>query len=86
MIEGFRHKGLRLLFEDNDRSKIRADHAARITLILSALEQAGRIEDMNQPTFRLHPLKGRTQGFLGRDRTRQLADHFSFCRRPCERR
>ena len=63
MIESFRHKGLRLIFEDDDRSKVRADQAARIRLILAALDAAGRIEDMNQPTFRLHPLKGELKGF-----------------------
>jgi toxin HigB-1 len=63
MIESFRHKGLKALFEDDDRSKIRADQAARIRLILSVLHQAGRAEDMRQPTFRLHALKGDLKGF-----------------------
>ena len=63
MIESFRHRGLRLLFEDDDRSKVRADQAERIRLILSALDAASRIEDVNQPTFRLHPLKGALKGF-----------------------
>ncbi len=63
MIERFRHKGLRLFFEDDDRSKVKADQVARIRLILSALDAADRIEDMNQPTFRLHPLKGELKGF-----------------------
>ena len=63
MIESFRHKGLRLIFEDDDRSKVRADQAARIRLILAALDAAARIDDLNQPTFRLHPLKGEFKGF-----------------------
>jgi toxin HigB-1 len=63
MIESFRHKGLKLLFEHDNRSKVSADQAARIRLILSALDAAGRIEDMDQPTFRLHPLKGQLKGF-----------------------
>ncbi len=63
MIENFRHKGLRLLFEDDDRSKVKADQVARMRLILAALDAAGRVEDMNQPTFRLHPLKGELKGF-----------------------
>jgi toxin HigB-1 len=63
MIASFRHKGLKALFEDDDRSKIGADQAARIRLILSALDQAGRVEDMRQPTFRLHALKGDLKGF-----------------------
>jgi len=63
MIASFRHKGLKALFEDDDRSKIRSDQATRIRLILSALDQAGRVEDMRQPTFRLHALKGDLKGF-----------------------
>jgi plasmid maintenance system killer protein len=37
MIENFRHKGLKALFEDDDSRKVGADQAARIRLILSAL-------------------------------------------------
>ena len=35
----------------------------KITLILAALDQAGNIDDLNQPAFRLHPLKGDLKGF-----------------------
>ena len=56
MIEGFRHKGLKALFEQDDPSKVRHEYAARIRLILSVLDAAGVIEDIAQPTFRLHPL------------------------------
>ena len=62
MIEGFRHKGLKALFEHDDQSKVRPDHAARIRLILSVLNAAYTIEDMAQPTFRLHRLKGDLEG------------------------
>jgi toxin HigB-1 len=58
MIASFRHKGLKLLFEKDDPSKLNAEHVNRIRLILSALDAAGEIEDMDQPTFKLHPLKG----------------------------
>jgi proteic killer suppression protein len=62
MIESFRHKGLKLLFEDDDRSKVSAEHVDRLRLILSALDAATRTEDMDQPTFRLHALKGNRKG------------------------
>lgn len=62
MIESFKHKGLRSLFEEDDRRKIKADHVDRLRLILSALDQADDVQDMNQPTFRLHPLKGDRAG------------------------
>jgi plasmid maintenance system killer protein len=44
MIESFRHKGLQLLFEDDDRSKVSAEYANRLRLILSALDSAGTVD------------------------------------------
>ena len=64
MIEGFRHKGLRLLFEEDDTRKVSADMVDRLRLILSALDAAAVVGDMNQPTFMLHPLKGDLRGFF----------------------
>lgn len=63
MIESFRHKGLQRFFEHDDGAKLPADMLRKIRLILSALNAAGAVEDMNQPTFRLHPLKGELKGF-----------------------
>lgn len=62
MIESFKHKGLKRLFEEDDRSKLAADMVEKIRLILSALEQAGSIDDLNQLSFRLHQLKGGLKG------------------------
>jgi toxin HigB-1 len=47
MIASFKHKGLRNLFEQDDPRRVRADHADRLRLILSALDQAGNVQDMN---------------------------------------
>jgi len=58
MIASFQHKGLRNLFEQDDARKLKADQVERLRLILSASDQAGDVQDMNQPTFRLHPLEG----------------------------
>lgn len=63
MIASFLHKGLKLLFEKDDASKLSAEHANRLRLILSALDAADTIEDMDQPAFRLHPLKGDLKGY-----------------------
>jgi proteic killer suppression protein len=63
VIGGFKHKGLRSLFEQDDGRKVRADQVDRLRLILSVLDQAGNVQDMNQPTFRLHALKGGRKGF-----------------------
>jgi proteic killer suppression protein len=43
MIKSFRHKGLRLLFEDDDGSKLPQEMLARIRLILSTLHASEEI-------------------------------------------
>ena len=58
MIKSFRHKGLKLLFEEDDGRKLPSDMLLRIKIILSTLHAAEDIEGVNLPTFRLHPLKG----------------------------
>ena len=62
MIVSFKHKGLRSLFEQDDGRKVSADQIDRLRLILSALDQAAVVQDMEQPTFRLHPLKANRKG------------------------
>ena len=63
MIGSFRHRGLRRLYDDDDASRIAPEHAARIRLILAALDVAQKPEDMNIHTFRLHALRGDLKGF-----------------------
>jgi proteic killer suppression protein len=63
MIESIRHKGLRLFYEHDDGSKLPAEMLPRIRLILTALEAAQSVEGMNNPLFRLHPLKGNLKGY-----------------------
>ena len=58
MIHSFRHKGLRRLFEMDDRRGLNAEHVEKIRLILLALDGAETVEVMNLPSFRLHPLVG----------------------------
>jgi len=62
MIASFRHKGLRLYFEHGDGRKLPAEMLPRIRLILSALAAADGPEGMDNPLFRLHPLKGAQSG------------------------
>lgn len=62
MIVGFRHKGLRRLFEKDDRRGLPAELATRIGGILALLDAASRIEDMDRPSLRLHALKGDLKG------------------------
>lgn len=62
MIGSFRPKGLKRLFEDDDESKVPAQLVERIRMILSFLDAAGAVSDMDQPTFRLHKLMGDRKG------------------------
>jgi proteic killer suppression protein len=59
----FRHRGLRRLYEDDDRSGINAEHADKIARILAQLKRSSKPADMDIPGFRLHPLKGDLAGF-----------------------
>ena len=58
MIQTFRHKGLRKFFESGSLAGIQPHHAKRLRMLLTALDTAQSIEDMNVPGFRLHPLRG----------------------------
>ena len=63
MIGSFRHRGLKRFYEDDDASKLPAESVRRIRLILTALDAAKCVEDMDVFTFRLHRLKGQLRGF-----------------------
>jgi toxin HigB-1 len=63
MIESFRHKGLRRLFEDDNPKGINPDHVRKLKQILATLHAAQTIEALDLPTFGLHPLKGDLKGF-----------------------
>ncbi len=63
MIQNFRHKGLKRLFEKGETKGVCPDHIEKIENILAVLNQARRPEDMNLLGFRLHALKGDLKGF-----------------------
>ena len=62
MIQRFRHKGLKRLFESGSSSGVDPQHAARIRKILALLETAETFEDMDLPGLGLHQLKGNRKG------------------------
>jgi proteic killer suppression protein len=62
VIRSFAHKGLKRLYEADDRSKLPADLVDRIATILAALDEAVVLEDLDRPSFHLHPLKGNLKG------------------------
>ena len=63
MIRQFRHRGLRRLFEDDDRRGLDARLVEKIRRVLARLDHATRPEQMGLPGWRLHPLKGELAGF-----------------------
>ena len=62
MINKFKHKGLRKLFESGVASAIQPQHANRLRQILALLETADSIGDMDLPGLNLHGLKGQRKG------------------------
>lgn len=62
MLRRFRHRGLKRLYERDDRSGVNAEHAARLERILTLLDVAQRSADIDLPGYRLHPLKGHRKG------------------------
>ncbi len=63
MIESFRHKGLRQLFEDDNPKGVNAEHIRKIKQILALLDAAQKPADLDYAAFRLHLLKGDLKGF-----------------------
>ena len=63
MIENFRHKGLKKIFENDDLRKVPAAQADKIARALARLNEAMTVQDMGLPGYRLHPLKGNLAGF-----------------------
>jgi proteic killer suppression protein len=63
VIQSFRHKGLKRLFEDGEARGIRPDYVERIENILAVLNRVPQPTDMNLPGFRLHRLKGDRKDF-----------------------
>jgi len=63
MIKSFRHRGLKRLYERDDRSGIRPDLFGTAERILTVLDSATTPQDLDIPGYRLHPLKGELKGF-----------------------
>ena len=59
----FRHKGLKLLYERGDRSKIRPDMVDKVQRFLTVLSQAEISTDVDLPGYGLHSLKGNLKGY-----------------------
>ncbi len=63
MIESIKHKGVKLLWEKDDVSKLPSVQILKIRMILTLLDNATDVQDMNFPGSDLHALKGNLSGF-----------------------
>lgn len=61
MIQSFKHKGLKALYDTGSTKGVRQDHVKKLQRILANLDDAHRPEDMNLPGYRLHELKGKRE-------------------------
>ena len=63
MIKRFLHKGLETFFRTGSTVGVQAAHAARLRMILTNLDAAESVADMDLPGLALHPLKGDRRSF-----------------------
>ena len=62
MILRFRHKGLKLLYEEDSAKSVQAVHAGRLRRILTNLDVATQPVDLDLPGYHLHQLRGDRAG------------------------
>lgn len=63
MIDGFKHKGLRDLFEAGRSAKVSADLQKRALVRLDAIDAATELGQLDQPGFDFHALRGKPQRY-----------------------
>jgi len=63
MVKSFKHRGLKRLYEEDDRRGIRPDLVEDVEDILARLDRVDTPQAMNLPGYRLHALKGDMKGF-----------------------
>lgn len=63
MIQSFRHKGLKELFETSSSRKVRQNLQSRALRRLDALDEAQDLVELNVPGFDFHPLRGKPQRY-----------------------
>lgn len=57
MIETYKHKGLKELFQKGATGKIDSRWHARLREVLDVINRAQNVQDVNLPGYFLHPLK-----------------------------
>lgn len=63
MIKSIKHKGLSEFFFHGRTKGIQAHHAHKLRVLLTALNAAQQVKDLNVPAWHLHALKGDYKGY-----------------------
>lgn len=63
VIRTISHRGLGRAHERGDFRKVHTTHQVRIATILSDLDVAEKVSDLDLPAYQLHRLKGDLAGF-----------------------
>ena len=67
MIESFRSKELKKFYSRGTRSGLNQSHIPWIRRILTQLDVAADIHDLEEPSFGLHALHGNLKGFWAKE-------------------
>jgi len=78
MIDNFKHRGLKRLYQTGDKSKLRSDIADKAERFLSVLDKAVCLDDIDLPSYGLHALTGNRQGFYSVTMSRNHRIIFRF--------
>ncbi len=78
MIKSFKHKGLEKFYKTGNTTGIQPAHKQKLRMRLTALDTATVIHDIDLPGFRLHKLKGKTDGSWAIDVSKNWRITFKF--------
>ena len=70
MIRRFQHRGLKLLYDKDDRRGVSAEHVEKTARVLAWLDAVTRPEQLSLPGFGLHRLEGDLKVILEHRRSR----------------
>jgi len=63
MIRRFQHRGLKILYDKNDRRGVSAEHVEKTARVLARLDVVTRPEQLKLTGFALHRLEGDLAGY-----------------------
>ena len=78
MIAGFKHKGLKRLFETGVPRGLPSDLVERIATILADMDAGISLDALSRPSLRLHELKGDRKGTFSVSVSGQWRITFTF--------